>query len=73
MDEPADLATLSPGTRLHAFVIREPLGRRSIGIVYAADHEILHETSAIKEFLPHSITSPTELRGIVSPLFRARS
>jgi serine/threonine protein kinase len=55
MDEPADLAPLPPGTRLHAFVIREPLGRGGVGIVYAADHEILHETFAIKEFLPHNL------------------
>jgi serine/threonine protein kinase len=55
MDEPADLAPLPPGTRLHAFVIGEPLGRGGVGIVYAADHEILHETFAIKEFLPHNL------------------
>lgn len=55
MDEPSDLAPLPPGTRLHAFVIGEPLGRGGVGIVYAAEHEILHETFAIKEFLPHDL------------------
>ena len=55
MDEPSDLAPLPSGTRLHAFVIGELLGRGGVGIVYAAEHEILHETFAIKEFLPHHL------------------
>ncbi|MBV5310416.1 serine/threonine protein kinase [Chromatium okenii] len=46
---------LIPGTRVHEFVIRNVLGRGGAGIVYAADHEILRETFAIKEFLPNHL------------------
>ncbi|QIK38317.1 protein kinase [Caldichromatium japonicum] len=55
MDAPPDLAPLPPGTRLHALVIRKTLGRGGVGIVYAAEHEILSETFAIKEFLPEQL------------------
>lgn len=60
MDESNNLAPLPPGTRLHAFVIRERLGRGGVGIVYAAEHEILRETFAIKEFLPHQLARRVE-------------
>ncbi|GEM_PF-3102237 len=46
---------LSPGTRVHEFVIRYVLGSGGAGIVYAADHEILRETFVIKEFLPQNL------------------
>lgn len=52
MNENAAIAPLSPGTRLREFTIRGPLGRGGVGIVYAADHEILRATFAVKEFLP---------------------
>jgi len=55
MDEPFESPPLPPGTRLHSFIIGAPLGRGGVGIVYAAEHEILHETFAIKEFLPNDL------------------
>lgn len=55
MDDNSSIEPLSPGTHLHEFVIRESLGRGGSGVVYAADHEILRETFAIKEFLPHHL------------------
>ncbi|MBK1693594.1 hypothetical protein CKO09_02410 [Chromatium weissei] len=50
-----NIKPLSQGTRVHEFVIRQVLGRGGAGIVYAADHEILRETFAIKEFLPQHL------------------
>jgi serine/threonine protein kinase len=60
MDDNSSINPLPPGTHLHEFVIRETLGRGGSGIVYAANHEILRETFAIKEFLPHHLACRVE-------------
>ncbi len=43
---------LPTGTRLHELIIDRLLGRGGIGLVYTAEHAILHDTFVIKEFLP---------------------
>jgi serine/threonine protein kinase len=52
MNDGETLAPLPAGTRVHELVIQQPLGRGGAGIVYAAIHDILGETLAVKEFLP---------------------
>lgn len=54
-DNETTAAPLPPGTRVHELVIQEPLGRGGAGIVYAARHEILDQTLAVKEFLPYGL------------------
>ncbi len=60
MDNSTSINPLPPGTRIHEFVIRESLGRGGVGIVYAAEHEILRETFAVKEFLPRHLAYRVE-------------
>lgn len=45
-------APLPAGTRVHGLVLQQVIGRGGAGIVYAAVHEMLGETLAVKEFLP---------------------
>ena len=59
MDDHSGLAELIPGTPIHEFIIRETLGRGGVGIVYAAEHTLLHETFVIKEFLPNQLARRT--------------
>lgn len=55
MDDEYEVTALPPGTQLHEFVLGEVLGRGGAGIVYRAEHAILRESYAIKEFLPESL------------------
>ncbi|TCT18122.1 serine/threonine protein kinase [Thiobaca trueperi] len=66
MDDSASLEPLPAGTSLHEFVIREPLGRGGVGIVYAAEHAILRETFVIKEFLPRHLAYRADGRRVAA-------
>lgn len=52
MTDSAVSASLPPGARVHELIIQQQIGRGGAGIVYAAEHAILGETLAVKEFLP---------------------
>lgn len=67
MTENAHASPLPPGSQIHELVIKEPLGQGGAGIVYAAQHTILEQTLAVKEFLPGALAR--RVRGLeVEPL-----